>query len=74
MVHLDLIITTSLHILKSCLKPSYQKVKSVEESEKNIKSGMNLMNWGLLTSTICAVIICGIQLSQYHNQNSGQNI
>ena len=29
MVSLDLILTTSLHIAKSCLKPSYQQVEQI---------------------------------------------
>lgn len=30
MVGLDLILTTSLHVVKSCFKPSYQQVSSSE--------------------------------------------
>jgi len=59
MLQLDLIITISLHIIKSCFKPAYQKVSDPENIEKNIISGMNLLNYGIVVTALSSFIVCG---------------
>lgn len=65
MLQLDLIITISLHIIKSCLKPAYQKVSDPAKIEKNIHSGMNLMTIGVASTAFVSLIVCGIELYHY---------
>jgi hypothetical protein len=62
MVHLDLILTVSLHILKHCLKPSYQKVSPLSTPSQSIKSGMNLINVGVLITAMCSLVVCFFQI------------
>ena len=63
LVTLDLILTSSLHIAKACLKPGYQQVESNDE-KRNVTSAMNLMTFGVGTTMISAIIICSIQWSR----------
>jgi hypothetical protein len=65
MLQLDLVITISLHIIKSCLKPAYQKVSNPLKIEKNIISGMNLMNLGIIVTALSSCIVCFSQLYHY---------
>jgi hypothetical protein len=67
MLQLDLIVTTSLHIIKSCLKPAYQKVTDPNKTSRNIISGMNLMNFGIAIAGISSCIVCIFQLYHYEN-------
>jgi len=58
MINLDLILTSSLHIVKSCLKPSYQRVQNPQNS---LKSAMNVMTLGIVATVVSAIIVCFIE-------------
>ena len=60
MVALDLILTTALHITKSCFKLSYQQVESKSKAH-NVVSSMNLMSVGVLTTAISAAVVIFLQ-------------
>jgi hypothetical protein len=61
LVGLKFIVRTSLHVVKTSLKPIYQKV-----SEKNIiKSAMNIMTAGVLVALLCSVFVGLFQYWQY---------
>lgn len=60
MVALDLILTSSLHITKSCFRPSYQQVEQTDHRH-NITSAMNLMTFGIATTIVSAAAVCAFQ-------------
>lgn len=53
---LDLIITTALHLSKSCFKPSYQQIEGGNR-QKNVAYGMNLMSVGVAVTFVCALFV-----------------
>jgi hypothetical protein len=62
LVGLEFIVSTSLHVVKTSLKPSYQKVSD----EKNIiKSAMNIMTAGVLVTLLCSALVGLFQYWQY---------
>jgi O-antigen/teichoic acid export membrane protein len=63
MVALDLLLTTSLHIAKSCFKPSYQQVESKDE-QRTIVSSMNLMSVGVVATALSAAAVVLWQWNQ----------
>lgn len=74
MLQLDLIITVSLHIVKSCLKPAYQKVSNSSQLEKNVFSGMNLMSLGVFSTIIVSLVVSGLELYHYQNTESDKRL
>lgn len=60
-LNLDFILNTSLHVIRVCLKPSYQKGQN-KDIVKAIKSGMNIMTFGVLTAFLLAVLAASLQL------------
>lgn len=69
LLNMQLILGTSLHIVKSCLKPSYQKV---DNNNNIIKSSMNIMTFGIVITFFCSIAIAYTQYSQYIN--SGKHL
>ena len=67
MVALDLIITSSLHITKSCFKPSYQQVDFTNKNH-NIVSGSNLMTAGIGVTILSGIFACTLQWNRSQNQ------
>lgn len=62
LVGLEFIVSTSLHVVKTSLKPSYQKV----EDEGNIvKSAMNIMTGGVIVTILCSALVGIFQFWQY---------
>jgi hypothetical protein len=59
---LDLIITSSLHLAKSCFKPSYQQIEN-PNPQHNILSSMNLMTFGVGSTIAGAVIMLYVRWS-----------
>ena len=60
LVTLDLIITISLYIPKSCFKPSYQQIE-LENKNYNIISAMNLMTIGIPITIALSFMTCFFQ-------------
>ena len=60
LVALDLIMTISLYISKSCFKPSYQQIE-LQNKNYNIISAMNLMTIGIPITVILASMTCFFQ-------------
>lgn len=63
----DLILTASLHVVKSCLKPAYQKA---DIDPHIIESSMNIMTGGILVTFISAAIVGSMEY--YRHFNSGK--
>ena len=62
LLNLDLLLTTSLHVARSCFKPSYQKVGNKEHM---VPSSMNMMTFGILATLASAFIVSLMQYSQH---------
>ena len=65
LLNLDLLFSLSLHVLKSCFKPSYQKIHNPDNA---IKSSMNIMTFGILGTAVSTVIV---SLMEYLHYKSG---
>lgn len=69
LLNLDLILTTALHVIRSCFKPSYQKVS---DGQHLLKSSMNIMTFGVAATILSAVAIS--VLEYYHFLLSGKTL
>lgn len=70
LLHLDLLLTTSLHVARSCFKPSYQKV---ENQDHVIKSSMNIMTFGVLATIGSTIVVSFMQHYQYVTSGKSLN-
>lgn len=62
LVGLEFIVSTSLHVVKTSLKPSYQKV---EEEGNIVKSAMNIMTGGVIVTILCSALVGILQFWQH---------
>lgn len=62
MLHLDLILTASLHVVRSCFKPSYQKVSN---NNTIVESSMNIMSFGIFATIISAAVVGLMEYYQF---------
>ncbi len=65
MINLDIILTISLYLNKTCLKPSYQRVSEHLSQQESLKSALNTMTFGVLLTVIMAFGICFFQIFEY---------
>lgn len=62
MLHLDLILSASLHVVRSCFKPSYQKVSN---DKTIVESSMNIMSFGIFATIISTGVVGLMEYYQF---------